>query len=74
MKHKRRTLKENMRQFPNTEASCLNPERIALDALIEISNEQGAPEIDNKILNTEECEILPSKSIELVSKFAITAK
>ena len=35
MKHKKRALKENMhRHFPNTEASCPNPERIALDALI----------------------------------------
>ena len=30
------------RQLPKTETSCPNPERIALDTLIEISNEQTA--------------------------------
>ena len=40
--------------FINTEISGTNPERMALDTLIEISNEPA--EIDHNILKTEEGE------------------
>ena len=75
MKARSRTHKENThRVLANTELSCPNPERIALDTLIEISNEPAELEFDNKILKTEECEGLPHKSTDFAAKSAAKPK